>query len=64
MLGDIYRGDLLVAVLNISSEYCLGKAEENNRLVEIQITIGEVYQTLSEDILPKLANLDYMDEQR
>ncbi len=58
--GDLYRGDLLVAVLNVHRNYWLCNPGENNRLVEIRITVDEIYQTMSEDIIPKLDSIDFL----
>ena len=58
--GGLYRGDLLVAILGVHQDYWLCNSVENNRLAEIRISVDEIYQTLSEDVIPKLASIDFM----
>lgn len=59
---NLYRGDLLVALLGLSSDYWGKNAELNSQLVEIKIEIEGIYDTLSKKIMPKSSKLNYLKE--
>ncbi len=58
--GGLYKGDLLAALINIPDEFWRHNPDLNNRLVEIQILVKEIHQTLSEEIFPKLASFKFI----
>ncbi|MCF6249904.1 MAG: hypothetical protein L3J75_01360 [Methylococcaceae bacterium] len=58
--GNLYTGDLLVSILDVPSEFWLNNPHLNNRLVEILISVEEIYQTLSGEVIPKIPSFTFM----
>ncbi len=59
IFGGLYKGDLLVALLNVDKSFWIKNPKWNNRLMEITIEIEEIYNTISEDILPLIGAMTY-----
>lgn len=59
IFADLYKGDLLVAVLTTPEKFWLENVDLNNRVVEIGIDIRDIYETLAEHIIPALNGYAY-----
>jgi hypothetical protein len=57
--GDMYKGDLLANVAKISDEFWSRHQDLNNQLVDIKIDIEEIYETISDEIMPCLNSKTY-----
>ncbi len=57
IFGGLHKGDLLVAVLNVDESFWATNPKWNNQLMEIIIEIEEIYNTISEDILPLIGSM-------
>ena len=57
--SGLYKGDLLLAILKVPEEFWSENLDLNNRLMEVKIDIEEVYNTLTEDILPLMKTIEF-----
>lgn len=57
--GDLYAGDILVMLLMVEREFWHSNPALNNRLVEIRITVEEIYSTIAEEIMPIMEGIEF-----
>jgi len=60
--GDYYRGDLMVAVLAIPEEFWTAHPVLNNQVVEIGFEVVNLYDTITEQILPAIKRFQFRNE--
>jgi len=54
-----YKGDLLVRVLDIPKSFWIENQELNDRMVELKITVEEIFETINDEIIPKFSGFEY-----
>lgn len=54
--GRLFIGDLLLAVMKVSTEFWEQDTELYNRMVDVVSEVEIVYSTIQEDVLPLLQN--------
>ena len=57
--NPLCAGDLLVMLLRVQSEFWQANPKLNNRLVEIKITVEEIYSTIAEEIMPIMEGIEF-----
>lgn len=57
--SGLFRGDLLLSVLNLGPDFFSEHSEWIEKLMEIKFELEEVQQTLTEDIQPLIKDITY-----